>query len=162
MKRATLIKTMFCFLALASLESLTYAQTTSSQDDQNLTTLVGQLSAEVKTLKRELTLLQIESQQGKVTRLERELKQARRERQQMEQAEKEFNDEIARLDARLSQSVSPDELADLNAERAAVTIQSPDKIAAKRQQFEEREAELSERLQHEQERLQELLKSIRQ
>jgi hypothetical protein len=125
--------------------------------------LVGQLAAEVKTLRMEVHKLQLAWQQAQVAQLERELQQAQAGKQRLEQQEREFNRELTELTELLGRpDLEAEERAELEAMKAKLAQSGPPRFLAQQQQVAEQEAELAEQLGKAQQRLQQLREKARQ
>jgi chromosome segregation ATPase len=172
MKRSIFPIIMICLLMTITLAVRAVAQSghtsssnsssiSHSTEDANLAAWVRQLSQEVKLLKLEVLKLQLELQQTKVAQLEHELQKTQAEKGKAETQEKELNHELAGLDERLSlPSLPPEEQAEISTIKAALLNQGPARLLAKQQQITQQEAELTDRLKQEQERLQVLKEKL--
>ncbi len=159
MKRIILMMAV-CLVALSG--SVQAQSITSQTMSPDIDAMVKRLAAEVKALRLEVATLRLEPQQDKIARLERELKLVRFEKRRMEQSEREYYEQMARLDARMSQStLTQEEQSDLSAQKTALLAHSPEKVLVRLQQVTQREAELTERLQQEQELLQTLSEMVK-
>src|SRR4029453_15925101 len=119
----------------------------TDQQTANLSAVVQQLAAEVKTLTTEVFKLKLESQQAKVERLERLLQETRAAKRRVEEQDNEFQREMAVLDERLSQpSYENDERIELETAKAKLLERGQPKPRAAQQQISQQEAELSQRL----------------
>ncbi len=158
MKRMTPIATIISFLLL--LASVVSAQTPSNSAPGNQsadTALLRQLAAEVKTLKAEVFKLQLELQQARVARWERELQQTLADKQKLEGKSAEIAAELATLDQHLSlPSLTPEERAEMEKSREQLAAASADRAGGEQQRAAQDEIAVRQRLAREQQRWQEL------
>jgi len=170
MKRARSFTATISLLILASITS--FAQTVdsnnqansnaSNQQAANLSVVVKQLAAEMKTLKTEVFKLKLELQQAMMERLERDLQEVRANKQRMEERGNEFQREMAALDERLSQPIyENEERMELENAKAKLMERGQPKPRAADQQVSQQEAELSQRLAREQEIWQEMVEKAK-
>jgi predicted nuclease with TOPRIM domain len=112
------------------------------------------VGAELRELRREMLQDRLERQQSRVGDLERELEQVRLERQQGEELQRSQAQEMQSLEQRLRDPAVPaEERAQLEAFRAEISTRGP----AVHSTALQKEAQITDRLRHEQVRLQSLL-----
>jgi hypothetical protein len=117
-----------------------------------------QLSAEVQTLRLELHRLQLEQQQEKLARLEREQRQARESKQRLAERESELNQDLAECERQLGQTaLSAEERQQLEAARAEIVGDKLGSLREEQERIAQRETELNQQIEQGQQRLQELL-----
>jgi len=130
---------------------------------QDLTALVRQLAAEVRSLKIDMLKLRLESQQAKLAQLEREIEQEQKGKQRLDTQEHEFNQELAGIDERLRETdLEASERAQLELSRARMTQGGPQKFHTQRQQILEQQAEVNQRLANERELWRKLVKQAKE
>ena len=122
-----------------------------SQNAADQAALFKQVSAELKQLRLELLEQAIEFQNWKIQRLEAELQPIQLERQRLGEQAQAFNQHLAELE-KLAGNASEE----VEAVKAAYTEKGLKEVTPKRQLVMQREAELTEQLAKEQQRLQEL------
>jgi hypothetical protein len=145
------------FLSLVLLTTVNVtAQTTTEQAANPSAALVQHLAIEVTKLRLEVTELKLELQQAKVARLERELQQLQTDKRKLVTRRAELQHEIATIDQNLNLPLEPEERAEMESTRIALTEKAPEKLRAEEQRLVQQESELNGQLQQEQERLQEL------
>lgn len=175
MERITRMTTIICLLALIAAPVFAQARTTAPSrgrsnppgsaqksapnETHHLAATVKQLTLEVRKLKVELYKLQLDQQQMKIAQLRRELQQAQADKLQLAVRESDLNQEIADLEAALSEpTLTVDDRAKLEAAKASLEGSRWGEVDNERQALAQREAELTARLEQEQRRLQKLVK----
>lgn len=137
-------------LAIMTLTGLAQTQA-PSQSAVDQAALFKQVSAEVKQLRLEMLEQAIEFQNWKIQRLEAELQPIQLERQRLGEEEQSISQHLAELE-KLAGNASEE----VEAVKAAYTEKRAKEVLSKRQLVMQREAELTEQLAKEQQRLQEL------
>jgi chromosome segregation ATPase len=127
-----------------------------SADQPALKEVINQL----RMLRLELLEQRVESQEGYILQLERELQQVRADQQTLEQQEREHADAVARLEQRLSDSSLPEDRYEVEAARAGL-IARGDKGAAK-SSLNQRRAQVQQQLEQARQQRQKLLEKAKQ
>jgi len=163
MKRMTPIATFISFLLLFA--SIVAAQTPNNNAPSNQAAdaaLLRQLAAEVKTLKAEVFRLQLELQQARVARWERELERALADKQKLESKGAEIADELATLDQHLSlPSLTPEEREEMEKSKEQLASAGADRARAEQQSAAQDEIAIRRRLAQERERWLEMAEKAR-
>jgi hypothetical protein len=136
------------------------AQTTTKQVEDHSTALTRLLAIEVAKLKLEVTELKLELQQTKVAKLEKDLQQLQTDKRKLATRQAELQHEIATISQHLTLPLAAEERAELESTKTALTEKAPEKLRVEEQRLGQQEFELSERLQQEQARLQELKENL--
>ena len=163
MKRATFI-TGVGLLAMLALSILVQAQTPAAGGARNApeTTsaapaLLRELSDEVKRLTNEVHKLQLELQGWKIRQIETELLEAQGEQQRLNAQDEELSQEIAVLVQQLSNSALPaEERQALETAKREMVDRQMGKLRESQQAAGARNADVSQRLEQERRRWQEL------
>jgi hypothetical protein len=137
-------------LAIMALTGLAQNQA-PSQSAVDQAALFKQVSAELKQLRLEMLEQAIEFQNWKIQRLEAELQPIQIERQRLGEEEQFISQHLAELE-KLAGNASEE----VEAVKAVYTEKRSKEVLSKRQLVMQREAELTEQLAKEQQRLQEL------
>lgn len=128
-----------------------------SADQPALREVISQL----RKLRLELLEQRVESQEGNILQLERELLQVRADQQRLEQQDREQADALAQLEQRLSDgSLTAEDRHELEVNRAGV-ISKGDGGAA-RSSLDQRRAHVEQRLEQARQQLQKLIEKARQ
>lgn len=125
-----------------------------------LSDLLRQLISELQQLRIELLEQRLQQQQGGISRLEEEIRQARAEAEGLNDQDRALASEIAELDEQIAQSGGV-ERVELEGSKARLAASGPEKTRARKSASARREAELSDRLQQEQSLRVQLLERVR-
>ncbi len=133
---------------------------TEALDDgaTDFTTLLAQLTVEVRKLRLDLLEQRLENQELKIAQLKRELEQVRVEQQEVQEKEQGLRQGIADLEKQLTEStLSATDREQLEAAKAGLVGNTLPRVRTEQQRIAEREAEVRERLERAEQEWQVLL-----
>jgi hypothetical protein len=136
---------------------------TPHQSADGQAALLKQLTAELQQLRMEVIQQAIEFQNWKIKQLERELLPIRNERQRLGEQEQAIRQLTAEIDAQAggASSVPEGGISEQQTIKAVYPEKELKDLSTKQQLITEREAELTQQLEQEQNRLQEFIKKTR-
>src|SRR5262249_43408364 len=158
MKRTMITAVTVGLLVFVTMAGLAQAQA-SNQNGENPAALIKQVSAEVTQLRLEVIQQAIELQNWKIQWLERESQPIQSERQQLAEQEQAIKQLIAELEKHVGNLNPPQEgvTSEVEAIKATYTEKGLKALSIKQQLIVQREAELTDQLEKERQRLQELI-----
>ncbi len=159
MKRIIIIAITAGLFGIGMMASQAQAQT-PNPGAENQAALLNKISAELRQLRLEVIQQAIEFQNWKISRLERELPSIQSERQRLVAQEEELSQLAAELEknAGIEQGLQEGKITDLKALKASVPEEEQKELSTRRRLITQREIELTDRLEQERKRLQELIR----
>ncbi|HKQ75954.1 MAG TPA: hypothetical protein VJ810_19825 [Blastocatellia bacterium] len=161
MKRLIIIAITVGLFGLGAMASQAQAQT-PNPSAENQAALLNKISAELRQLRLEVVQQAIEFQNWKIQRLEREIPPIQSERQRLVAQEEALSQLTAELEKNAGldkdKAFQEGKITDLEALKAAFSEEEQKEISTKRRLITQREIELTDRLEQERRRLQELIR----
>ena len=159
MKRSIITTVTVGLLAFVTMAGRAQSQS-PNQSAESQAAQLQQISAELRRLRLEVIQQAIELQNWKIKRLEQKLHSIQSHRRRLSEQEQAIN----QLNAEFNNHVGPvqETVEEIEAIKAAYTEKGLKELSIKRQRIAQRETELSERLEQERQRLQELVERGKQ
>ena len=161
MKKPVLTATTLGFLVFMTVAGRVHAQA-PNQSAESQAAQLRQISAELRRLRLEVIHQAIDFQNWKIMRLERELQPIQNERRGLSEREQAITQLVAEFNNhRTNTATAQEAVEEIEAMKAAYTEKELKKLSTEQQLAAQRETELTEQLEQERSRLQELIKKER-